>query len=192
MAEKARREPHERAGESRGDRAVLAPGEREGGRDRGLPCAVVDDDGRARGGVHGWQLRRVVPAGSCLRRRRRRCRREAGHRGQPRSRRPRSLSLPRDARSSRAEAGRRAGGRRRGRQEGRADRLGIGWRAAAWGRGIRGGGAGGARRVAWRWGGDLHVTNSRLDLVDEGSGKEPASRSRTQASRRSGWVACGL
>ena len=83
MAEKARREPPECTVESRGDRAVLAPAtprsetaswrdrEREGGGDRGyrLPCAVVDDDGWARGGVHGWQLRRV-PAGSCLRRRR--------------------------------------------------------------------------------------------------------------------------
>jgi hypothetical protein len=98
------RKPGENHRACGGDRAaikaVVAPAKLEG-EGSGLPCAVVDDDGRACGGVHGWQVRRV-PTGSCLRcRRRRRRGRNAGHRGPPRSR-PRSPGAP-DLR--RAEAG---------------------------------------------------------------------------------------
>jgi hypothetical protein len=111
-------------------------GEREGGRDRGLPCAVVDDDGRARGGVHGWQLRRV-PAGSC---RRRRCR-EAGHRGGPPRSRPRSLSRGRPIEPSREGWALAGGGLGSGRSI--RDRMARGLERDS------------GRRVAWRWGGDL-------------------------------------
>ena len=161
-------------GSETGQRAGEEERERERGwRDRSgreLPCAVVDDDGRARGGVHGWQLRRV-PAGSCLRRRR--SDREAGHRGPPRWR-PRSLP-PGGRLIEPRWAG--VGRRRAGLGSGRSisgDRMARGLERFEE--------AGGARRVAWRGDGD---ETSRVGLVWL---TREAGRKAGEVVEESGWL----
>jgi hypothetical protein len=138
--------PPERVRGSHTDKAVMASAttrsEVASESDRaGLPCAVVDDDGRARGGVHVWQQLLRVPRPLMPRPPRPPERNGGGASVAPR--RDRGLGPPRVPPT---ESRRRWASYARSRGE----RFGIGWRLPPL-RARRGEG-GRAARVAWRWG----------------------------------------